>query len=372
MAKAVVPKLRFPEFRESPEWTARSIGGLCRIQTGKKDANEGAPEGIYPFFTCAEDHIFCNSYSFDAEAILIAGNANVGQAKYYNGKFEAYQRTYVLTDFASIHVPYLFAFLSANLRPALLAQVQTSAMSYIRLPMLEEFQVATPPSTSEQRKVADCLTSLDELIAAQGRKVEALKAYKHGLMQQLFPREGETVPRLRFPEFHDQWREVAIGEICISISSGKDLAVAGGDFDLYGSTGVIGKTDKATYIGEYLLIARVGANAGFLNKVSGSFGASDNTLVVDLRKEINLEFVGHYLDNFKLNKLSFGSGQPLITGGQIKALKIGTPSLREQFCIASVFTSFDDQIAAENRMCDNLKVQKQAIIQKLFPVLDER
>ena len=65
------------------------------------------------------------------------------------------------------------------------------------------------PSQPEQQKIADCLTSLDESIVAQGRKVEALKAHKKGLMQQLFPREGETLPRLRFPEFRDkpEWEE---------------------------------------------------------------------------------------------------------------------------------------------------------------------
>src|SRR6185437_414129 len=70
------------------------------------------------------------------------------------------------------------------------------------------------PSEAEQQKIADCLTSLDEVIAAQGRKVEALKAHKRGLMQQLFPREGETVPRLRFPEFHDapEWSNELLGE----------------------------------------------------------------------------------------------------------------------------------------------------------------
>ena len=181
------PRLRFPEFRDAPDWGAKGLGELAKIRTGKKDANEGAMDGIYPFFTCAEDHIYSHNYSFDAEAILVAGNANVGQAKYYKGKFEAYQRTYVLTDFAEVFVPYLYEFLAANLRPALLAQVQTSAMSYIRLPMLEEFQVAMPPSIDEQQRIADCLSSLDTQITAESNQLAALKTHKQGLMQQLFP-----------------------------------------------------------------------------------------------------------------------------------------------------------------------------------------
>ena len=186
------PRLRFPEFLDAGEWDIKELGKLCKIRTGKKDANEGAEDGLYPFFTCAENHIYSHSYSFDAEAILVAGNANVGQTKYYHGKFEAYQRTYVLTDFSDISVQYLYAVLNANLRLSLLRQVQSSAMSYIKLPMLQEFALAVPPSFSEQKTIADCLSSLDELILSQTQKLDALKTHKKGLMQQLFPSPEEV------------------------------------------------------------------------------------------------------------------------------------------------------------------------------------
>ena len=212
---ALVPKLRFPEFQDSDDWQTMLLGDMCKIRTGKKDANEGASDGQYPFFTCAENHIFSRSYSFDAEAILIAGNANVGQTRYYSGKFEAYQRTYVLTDFSGISVPYLYAILNAKLRESLLAHVQVSAMSYIKLPMLQEYALAVPPALPEQQKIAECLSSVDELMAAQARIVDALKTHKKGLMQQLFPREGETQPRLRFPEFQNAgvWLQKTVGDV---------------------------------------------------------------------------------------------------------------------------------------------------------------
>ena len=75
------PRLRFPEFRDAGEWEVKRLGEVCKVQTGKKDANEGGIEGGYPFFTCAEKHIYSTSYSFDCEALLVAGNANVGQTK---------------------------------------------------------------------------------------------------------------------------------------------------------------------------------------------------------------------------------------------------------------------------------------------------
>ncbi len=183
------PRLRFPEFRDAGPWEVKRLGDVCVIRTGKKDANEGQENGIYPFYTCAENHIYSNTYSFDCEAILIAGNANVGQTKYYKGKFEAYQRTYVLSNFSGINTQYLYSYLSGNLQNDLALQVQTSAMSYIKLSMLKTYRVPAPRNPSEQQKIADCLSSLDDLIRAQGEKIEALKQHKKGLMQQLFPQE---------------------------------------------------------------------------------------------------------------------------------------------------------------------------------------
>ena len=71
-------------------WERKKLGELCRIKTGKKDVNQGNPDGKFPFFTCAAEHTFSDSYSFDTEALLIAGNGDVGKVSYYNGKFEAY------------------------------------------------------------------------------------------------------------------------------------------------------------------------------------------------------------------------------------------------------------------------------------------
>src|SRR5205814_771524 len=81
---------RLPGF--SGEWEVKHLGEVGRITTGKKDVNEGNPSGQYPFFTCARANTFSDSYSFEGEAILIAGNGEVGNLSYYNGKFEAYQR----------------------------------------------------------------------------------------------------------------------------------------------------------------------------------------------------------------------------------------------------------------------------------------
>lgn len=181
------PRWRFPEFRNTGEWISIKLGEICSISTGKKDANQGNNTGLYPFFTCAEKTIYSNTYSFDGEALLIAGNANVGLTKYYNGKFEAYQRTYVLMNFKKINTQYLYIFLTSNLQKYLKNIVQSSAMQYIKLPMLKEYDILLPKDCKEQKKIADCLTSVDEQIKTQEEKIMALKEHQKGLMQKLFP-----------------------------------------------------------------------------------------------------------------------------------------------------------------------------------------
>lgn len=184
---------------------------------------------------------------------------------------------------------------------------------------------------------------------------------------------NKIVPKLRFPEFRDkvEWEKHTLGSICISLSSGKDISNDNGIYNLYGSTGIIGKTSSNTYDGNFILVARVGANAGLLNKASEKFGATDNTLVINLKKTEKLDFIYYSLDMLGLNKLVFGSGQPLITGKQLKDLDINLPLPHEQQKIASCLSSLDELISAQNQKLDTIKVHKNGLMQSLFPTEGE-
>ena len=98
-------------------WEIKKLGEVCEIRTGKVDVNSGNPQGDYPFFTCAREHTFSDVYAFDCEAILVAGNGEVGLSHYYNGKFQAYQRTYVLSSFASVGGRYFKYVIDSELIP---------------------------------------------------------------------------------------------------------------------------------------------------------------------------------------------------------------------------------------------------------------
>ena len=137
------------------KWPMVDLMDLCEITTGKKDVNEGNPDGEYPFFTCAKENTYIDSYSFDTEALLIAGNGDVGAIKYYKGKFDAYQRTYVLSNFQKATAKYVYCVLSNSLKKNLQLQKLGNTMPYIKLGMLQNFKIPLPPLEVQERIVAE-------------------------------------------------------------------------------------------------------------------------------------------------------------------------------------------------------------------------
>ena len=182
-----LPKLRFKEFEKDGEWEEKKLATIVhQITTGKLDANAMVSNGEYRFYTCAKDYAFINEYAFDTEALLISGNgAHLGYIHYYKGKFNAYQRTYVLSDF-QCDIFYLKYYLESFLPDRINKEKKEGNTPYIVLSTLTEMDISLP-SNFEQHKIADCLTSIDEMINQYTNKVTFLGQYKKGLMQRMFP-----------------------------------------------------------------------------------------------------------------------------------------------------------------------------------------
>lgn len=173
--------------RKGKGWVEKRLGEICQIKTGKKDVNQGNPNGKFPFFTCAAAHTFSDSYSFDTEALLVAGNGNVGQVSYYSGKFEVYQRTYVLSGFKEVSAKYLFRVLDKRLSATVSKQKLGNTMPYIKMGMLTDYLVPIPPPI-DQVRIADELDALSaattRLAAHYARKLELLEELKKSLLHQ--------------------------------------------------------------------------------------------------------------------------------------------------------------------------------------------
>ncbi|EOZ3162218.1 MULTISPECIES: restriction endonuclease subunit S [Citrobacter] len=145
---------------------------------------------------------------------------------------------------------------------------------------------------------------------------------------------------LSFDDGEVEWK--TLGEITRKIASGRNKTrQAEGDFPVYGSTGLLGFTNEPAYFGDLLLVARVGAYAGLVNAVFGHFDVSDNTLIIHPSDSWNARFAFHQLTHMNLNQYAVGAGQPLITGGLLKNLKVPVPPLNEQIRIAKILDKFE-------------------------------
>lgn len=249
------------------------------------------------------------------------------------------------------------------------------------------FGVEIPtPNLQEQQKIADCLSSLDELIAAQARKVNALKTHKKGLMQQLFPREGETQPRLRFPEFQNagEWKSKSLGSVCSSFSGGTPSTAKpeyyGGDIPFIRSAeiardstelfltndGLANSAAKMVTKGD-VLVALYGANSGDV-AIAKIDGAINQAILCLKSKESNpfiYQFLSHKKDWVVATYIQGGQGN--LSGEIVKSIAISFPSHAEQLRVASCLSDLDTLITAATQELETLKTHKKGLMQQLLP-----
>ena len=375
-AVTAMPRLRFPEFREAGAWSEAKLDSLIDTVSppAKLPSSSYLATGKFPIIDQSQDAI-CG-WTDDPQVViekplpLIVFGDHTCVLKFVARPFaQGADGIKILAAKPSISIDYLFH--SLNHQPLVMEDYKRHFST------LKERQVFFPGVESgEQQKISDCLTSLDAIIAAQGRKVEALKAHKRGLMQQLFPREGETRPRLRFPEFRDapEWELKTLSSVCemqagkfVSASEISDQPVDG-RFPCYGGNGLRGYTSSFTHSGTFPLIGRQGALCGNVQLAEGDFYATEHALVVSPKRGVVVPWLYYTLGKLELNRFATGQAQPGLSVDVLKAVECSVPATElEQQRIADCLTSVDMQIAAESNQLAALKTHKQGLMQQLFP-----
>lgn len=385
---------RIPE-----EWKVAPLGSLANITTGTKDVNEGNPDGEYPFFTCAKEHTYSDSFSFDCEALLVAGNANVGRTSYYSGKFEAYQRTYVLSAFDNVISHYLKYYLQKNLEFHLQSSVHKSAMSYIKLGYLKNFVVYLPP-LPEQRRIAEILSTVDDTIEKTDAIIKETQQLKKGLMQKLFT---EGIWHTRFKEtkvgrIPEEWEVVNLSNVfqvidgdrgvnyprsnemfddgyCVFLNA-KNVTKSGFKFNevqfiTLEKDEILGK-GKLTR-GDLVLTTRgtLGNFAYFNDEVTFENLRINSGMVV-LRPLNNIltnyyyKYFNSYLMQNQIERLSFGTAQSQLTVGGIQKFRLLVPPNDEQRQIAQILSQVDSKIQTEQAFKEELEKLKKGLMQVLL------
>jgi type I restriction enzyme S subunit len=203
--------------------TDKLMNLVSSITTGKLDANAMVPNGQYRFYTCAKEFFQIDKYAFDDEALLISGNGEyVGYIHYYKGKFNAYQRVYVITGF-KIDVKYLQNYLNRYLPIRINKEVSQNNIPYIRLSTLSKMDIKYPESKFEQSAIAAIFSKVDEAIASVQASISAAERLKKSLMQNLLTgrmkpdgtlrKEDEFYVDEKFGRVPVGWEVKKVGEV---------------------------------------------------------------------------------------------------------------------------------------------------------------
>ena len=385
--KAVVPRLRFPEFRDAGEWEVKRLGNE-EISQFIRDRilPENIPIGHYvstinllPDFgrlaTEPETPPPNNAVAYREGDILIS-NIRPYLKKVWIADRSGGASNDVLVvragkDIVSAYLSHLL--MSDQFIAHVMEGVKGVKMPRGDQEQIQDFRISVPPKPEEQQKIADCLASLDDLIRAGEAQLVALKDHKKGLMQQLFPREGETSPRLRFPEFRDagEWEVKRLGEVA-DVYQPETISQSNlsknGKYLVYGANGIIGRFDSYNHENSQIAITCRGSTCGEVTLTEPQSWITGNSMVVNLDKhqEVKKLFLYQQFVITDCKYLITGSGQPQITG-EIKNHKVVLPSLQEQQKIADCLASLDDLIRAGEAQLVALKDHKKGLMQQLFP-----
>ena len=391
---ALMPKLRFPEFRGT--WRNEPLETLGYFTGGGTPSKDNAAywTGDIPWISSSdlnEDSIhqvnvsrFITKQAVEesatklvpAKSILLISRVGVGKLALSTFPLCTSQDFTNFTPTAGD--PLFLAYLLKSQRKILLSFNQGTSIKGFTKDDIATLRLGFP-SLPEQQKIADCLTSLDEAITAQARKVDALKKHKKGLMQELFPREGETHPRLRFPEFQDagEWVMKKLGEFA-EVSASGDLEMASfapelsesHRFPIYSNgvekEGLYGFSTIAKHpAGSVTITARGTLGRAFL-RTTDFVGIGRLIVISDFKDEVHPDFLKECWDHLAIIPREVTS-IPQLTAITARSTPLPFPCLPEQQRIASCLSNLDSLITAGGRKLDTLKAHKKGLMQQLFP-----
>lgn len=424
----LVPELRFPEFTKNDEWVEKKLDEITSsIFDGTHQTPKYTQEGV-PFFSVEniisgnknkyisrEDYLLAtNKNKPEKGDILITRIGNIGSSKLvdWDYEFSIYVTLAVIKKSEQFEQHYLHSFLQSDYYQNEIRSksLLNAVPAKINMDELRKTKVLLPKSKKEQRKIADCLSSLDDLITAENQKLRTLIAHKKGMMEQLFPVEGEKVPKLRFKEFRDtgdliqesfeqlyslkstnsfsrddlNYKEGTIKNIHygdIHTKFSPQFSISKENVPFIDPSKSIEKINRENYCMEGDMIFAdasedlkdVGKSIEIVN-LNGEKLLSGMHTILARQKESKLVigFGGHmFLSSAirsQIQKEAQGAKVLGISGGRMANVKISYPKDKEeQQKIVDCLSSLDDLIKVQDRKVEVLKTHKKGLMQRLFP-----
>ncbi len=422
--QVLTPKLRFPEFRDVEAWEEVTLGdyfdpirngfvgtatpyyttsGGVRYLQGR-NIKEGKIEGDSLIFITEDFHNQQQKSHLKSSDILMVQSGHVGECALVGVDFAGSNchALIILTPKRTLSSEFFIQYFYSPIGETAILQITTgNTIKHILASELKTLTVLVP-GLAEQRKIADCLSSLGEVIAAQTQKLELLKLHKKGLMQQLFPAESEILPKLRFPEFQDagEWEKKSLSqffEFRNGLNAEKEKYGKG---HKYISVLDIISDKPITYDS---IISKVEATDKDLNNFKVEYGdilfqrssetkeeAGQANVYIDTEKPavfggfvIRGKKIADYDPLFmkallasshvrkEITSRSAGSTRYNVGQDTLSAITVSFPSFPEQQKIADSLSSLEELIGAQTQKLELLKVHKKGLMQQLFPALDE-
>jgi type I restriction enzyme S subunit len=410
-----MPKLRFPEFCGDDVWNEMPLDGLSKRIRRKVGSKELTPVSITAGFGFVDQtkkfgrriageqyknyiHIQRGDFVYNKGNSKTFAQGCIYQLKEFeeaaaSTAFICFKLNASCVDIyfqnlfeCNTHGRKLLKFITSGARSDGLLNINPTDFFSIELPL--------PPRKEEQQRIAECLSSVDEVIAAEARKLDALKSHKKGLMQELFPREGETQPRLRFPQFQDapEWSGDSLGQIFKTSSGGTpsrskeeywngnipwittslvDFNVITKADEFISDEGL--KNSSAKVFPEKTILVAMYGQGKTRGQVAilGIKAATNQACAAILpRKNMDPNFVFMNLASRyeEMRGLSNSGGQKNLSQGLIQELQFSYPNdIDEQQVIAECLTFLDDLIVAQAQKLEALKAHKKGLMQQLFP-----
>ena len=408
----MVPKLRFQEFRDAGEWELDEIGGIASISKGKGVSKANIAEsGLTPCIRYAELYTHYGEVIREVlsltnvlpEDLVLSQAGDVivpasGETKeeiaraacvVSSGVALGGDLNIIRSDLNGLFFSYL---LNSPIRHTIARLAQGDTVAHLYPGQISQVKI-TYPQFAEQHKIADCLTSLDDLISAQNQKLEALRQHKKGLLQKLFPRPGESVPQLRFQEFRDagEWEEQSLCNVSRILQGGTPDTSKTNYWDgsiAWLTPAEMGKHDSP-YIGT---TTRTITNAGLQNCSSallpvhsiilstrapiGHLAINTSPMAINQgckglcpKADLHYMFLHYSLLHAMRRLVDLGAGNTFkeLSGASLNKFVIPLPSPAEQQKIAYCLASLDDLISAHSQKLEAQRQHKQGLFQQLFP-----
>jgi type I restriction enzyme S subunit len=411
----LTPKLRFPEFRDGPAWAETTLGKRSEVlrggsprpidgyltadSTGLNWLKIGDVEKGSKYVTQTQERVRREALSKTREVnpgdLILSNSMSFGRPYILQIKSCIHDGWIAVTDISSeIDRDYLYYFIGSSGSQAYFEEnAAGGGVRNLNADIIKTLPLEYPPK-QEQQKIAECLSTLDELIGAESQKLDALKAHKKGLMQQLFPGEGENIPRLRFPEFENapEWESDSLGQIFDTTSGGTpsrsektywngdipwittslvDFRVITGADEFITAEGLENSSAKLLPKGTVLMaMYGQGKTRGQVALLDIQAATNQACAAILPREHIDPYFVflnlaGRYEE---IREVSNSGGQENLSQGLVREIPFAFPlDEAEQRKLTACLSSLDGLISAQSNRLEVLKSHKRGLMQQLFP-----